>query len=307
MTRPPIMSALLALLLLPTLPLVSAAAKTDEHWYQIELVIFENRGSDNTTEVWSENPGKPDRDNAVELHYSSAVAAPSALPAATVGDNGADAAPASPSLSAENGDEPAAPEPYTLLPEEQLALNDDIERLNKSAEYQPLLHIAWRQPVPERGLGQPVLIDSRKLPLYTARIADTTATVEAHSDQPHSGTALPPPEALYEQGPDEIVTTINENFVTGTVSLTRGRYLHIGLDLLFERQPNSPQLFSFFGFGNAGDIPEEYRLTQQRRLRRGQLNYFDHPKFGVLAVVTAVDEDAETDEGAQTIPLKQLR
>jgi len=301
MTRSAIKSALFALLLLSALPLMPAAAATDEHWYQIELVIFENRGGDNTTEVWSENPGEPDVDNAVELRAATVPATADETGGATM-----PASPAVPSSSTVTGDEPPAAEPYTLLSEDQLTLNDDIERLNKSADYQPLLHIAWRQAVPERGHGQPVLVDSRKLPLYTARIADTTPTPDTDRDAPASGDG-PPPPALYEQGPDEIVTTINENFVTGTVMLTRGRYLHVGLDLLYERQPNSPQLFSFFGFGNAGDIPEEYRLTQERRLRRGQLNYFDHPKFGVLAVVTTVDEEAETDEGAQTIPLKQLR
>jgi hypothetical protein len=284
----PLLPALFALLLLPALPLMpAAAADTDEHWYQIELVIFEYTGSDKTTEVWSENPGEPDMDGAAELHKPQAPAD------RATADNGT-AAATSPSGA-------TAAEPYTLLPEDELALNDDIKRLNDSADYQPLIHIGWRQPAPERGRGRPVLIDSRKLPLYTAQIADTPADTAGAE----SGDALSPPD-LYEQGPDEIVTTINENFVTGTVTLTRGRYLHMGLDLLYEHQPNSPQLFSFFGFGNTGDIPEDYRLTQQRRVRRGELHYFDHPKFGVLAIVTAVDEDAEADEGAQTIPLKRL-
>ena len=79
----------------------------------------------------------------------------------------------------------------------------------------------------------------------------------------------------------------------------------MGLDLLYERQSNSPQLFSFFGFANTEDVPESYRLTQNRRLRRGEIHYFDHPKFGVLAMVTAVEAEPEDDDGeAQTIPLK---
>jgi len=58
----------------------------------------------------------------------------------------------------------------------------------------------------------------------------------------------------------------------GTIRLERGRYLHLYIDLaLFPRM------------GLTGTMP--IRLTQQRRVRKTELHYFDHPKFGVLATV----------------------
>jgi hypothetical protein len=68
-----------------------------------------------------------------------------------------------------------------------------------------------------------------------------------------------------------------ENFVagatgiTGTVALTRGRYLRLVLDLVWQ----SPQ------------DGKRYVLHEQRdRMRSGEKHYFDHPYFGVVAIVT---------------------
>lgn len=283
------LGGIVVLLSLVSAALPVRAADSDERWYQIELIVFENKNADDTTEVWSNDPGKPDLNNTIELHKGQSNTT------ATV--NGAsNTSPATQASAAA-----PATEPFTLLPDDQLALNDAVKRLEDSRDYQPLLHIGWRQPVPERNNGQPVLIDSRKLLLYTARIANDTPP----ADQGTTDSATQNPPAVDDQGPDEIVTTINENFVSGTLTLTRGRYLHMGLDLLYQRQPNSPQFFSFFGFGSGEATPELYRMTQSRRMRRGEVHYFDHPKFGVLAMVTAVENDGEDEDGeAQTIPLK---
>lgn len=318
----PRLLAVLVLLIPLIMPLKQAiAADSDERWYQVELIIFENKDVDSGTETWSNDPGKPDLGNAIELHKEQPMVVqtePSPTDPDAVQNTDVTATTPTPLSTAAETGTPEAPgeQPFTLLPEDQLAMNDIVKRLDDdSRDYHPLLHIGWRQPVPERDNGQPILIDSRKLLLYTARIANddqTMAPGQAVNDgsSASAGPDLSAPPNLDNQGPDEIVTTINENFVSGTLTLTRGRYLHMGLDLIYERQPNSPQLFSFFGFGNAEDVPEIYRLMQSRRLRRGEIHYFDHPKFGVLAMVTAVEINSDEDEedgSAQTIPLKPLR
>ncbi|NGP52801.1 CsiV family protein [Thioalkalivibrio sp. XN8] len=58
----------------------------------------------------------------------------------------------------------------------------------------------------------------------------------------------------------------------GTVSLTRGRFLHLGLDLQWQPGPSL-----------------EAEMTQRRRIRSGEEHYFDHPRLGVLALVQPVD------------------
>ncbi len=59
--------------------------------------------------------------------------------------------------------------------------------------------------------------------------------------------------------------------ITGTVTLTRGtRLLHLGLDLTYQAPDG-----------------QRYVLREQRPMRRsGEKHYFDHPHFGVIALVT---------------------
>lgn len=57
--------------------------------------------------------------------------------------------------------------------------------------------------------------------------------------------------------------------LAGQVILSRGHYLHLTLDLVY--QANNPQ---------------PYVLRQSRRMKSGEKHYFDHPAFGVIALVT---------------------
>lgn len=70
--------------------------------------------------------------------------------------------------------------------------------------------------------------------------------------------------------------------LTGNISLTAGRFLHLGMDL---------ELRSEFGL--------EAVLHQQRRIRPRTDQYFDHPHIGVVAVVTPVEAD---DDAGQSEP-----
>lgn len=58
--------------------------------------------------------------------------------------------------------------------------------------------------------------------------------------------------------------------VTGRAALARGRYLHLTLDLTY--QP-------------AGE-ETRYVLKQTRRMRSTEIHYIDHPRFGVVALIT---------------------
>ncbi len=62
--------------------------------------------------------------------------------------------------------------------------------------------------------------------------------------------------------------------LTGQVALSRGRYLHLTLDLVYS--PPSA----------TGEPSERYVLQQSRRMRSNERHYIDHPKFGVVAVIT---------------------
>ncbi len=56
--------------------------------------------------------------------------------------------------------------------------------------------------------------------------------------------------------------------VSGTIRMYRNRYLHIDADLLF------------------GASSGRYRIKESRRMRSRELHYLDHPRFGMLIVIT---------------------
>jgi hypothetical protein len=66
--------------------------------------------------------------------------------------------------------------------------------------------------------------------------------------------------------------------LSGTVFLERGQWLHLGMSLTYAMAA-PPQ-----GLGAAPDTP--FTLNESRRVRFYERSYFDHPAFGVIALVT---------------------
>ena len=73
-----------------------------------------------------------------------------------------------------------------------------------------------------------------------------------------------------------------ESDLIGTMKFYQSRYLHIELELLF-RDRSSTMVSSTDG---AVAVPNVYRISEHRRVRSLEVNYFDHPNFGALVQVT---------------------
>ncbi|MGH8258259.1 MAG: CsiV family protein [Steroidobacteraceae bacterium] len=69
--------------------------------------------------------------------------------------------------------------------------------------------------------------------------------------------------------------------ITGTASLELGQFLHLALDLRYTMSDPPAGLSA-----PPGTV---FVLDQSHRVRLRERNYFDHPAFGVIAVVTAGD------------------
>ncbi len=73
--------------------------------------------------------------------------------------------------------------------------------------------------------------------------------------------------------------------LSGQVGLEQGRYLHLNLDLSWTpADPPAALLGRRMDPGTAG--PVTFKLKQKRRVRPFEQHYFDHPAFGVIAMVT---------------------
>jgi peptidoglycan-binding protein CsiV len=66
--------------------------------------------------------------------------------------------------------------------------------------------------------------------------------------------------------------------LSGTVFLERGQYLHLGMALSYS--PADPPA------GIAAAPGSMFNLSESRRIRFYERNYYDHPGFGVIALVT---------------------
>ena len=92
----------------------------------------------------------------------------------------------------------------------------------------------------------------------------------------------------------------------------KGRYLHTDIDIFLAEQFQEDEILSFeesyntnaniegYLFNNTGqelqkksllnlqkeELMPVFQLKESRRLRSGEINYFDHPKFGLLILIT---------------------
>ncbi len=152
---------------------------------------------------------------------------------------------------------------FVLHLEDELTMTDVASRLERLDVYRPVMHFAWTQVTrPEE--------ETRPIDLY----------------------ALAEPPAGLE----------------GTFKLYLSRYLHLVVDLSLEQQPgfadpvaiDEPVSVYSDGRARAGfDVlppaPVRFRINEDRIFKSGDLRYFDHPKFGVLAQITRVEEPEDED------------
>jgi hypothetical protein len=152
--------------------------------------------------------------------------------------------------------------PFQLVPltEDEFLLGGALRKFELLDAYETIMHFGWTQPAfPEE---------------------ETPAIDIALLGEPPEGLA-------------------------GTFTLYLSRYLHLVVDVALD----APEQFEeeviddddFFSFGDArrryGDaadaLPIRFTIQDDRIFKNGDLRYFDHPRFGVLAKITRVEEPEE--------------
>jgi hypothetical protein len=159
----------------------------------------------------------------------------------------------------------------SLLEPAQYTMRDIYRKLQTLDAYKPILHTAWTQTTVEKELTPPIRL--RMLGNAPLRL-------------------------------------------DGYLTLYLSRYLHLVVDLALDGGPSAQ---SYTGNAAASteassqggyvysDKPDlqpstvRYRIFEDRIFKSGDLRYFDHPKFGVLAKVTR-DESAESNAHQNVVP-----
>jgi hypothetical protein len=145
----------------------------------------------------------------------------------------------------------SAADGMTPLPENALRLQGVYQVLARSKDYQPLLHVGWRQ----QGLGR------------------EQAPAVAIPAEWAPGQEEPP--ALYG-----LIKVYKERFLHAVVDLRHQ---------LADAQQGTAQIQAADGSMVAIAPPPAIVHQQERRMRSGELHYLDHPSLGVLIQVTPVE------------------
>jgi hypothetical protein len=240
--------------------LVCAAPVTDdfgdldeERWFQVELIVFVHRaGEPLDAEQWPAIEGVTLPTSMVDLRLPETRSRPNTSLTASVA--------------------------YPLLDAGKLQLANTAAALRRSSRYQPLLHVAWRQPTVDAEHAVPVrLYDGMADPLSKTGVT----------------TGPPNPQLV------------------GTVRVSVTRYLHLKADLLY-RIPVTQRLavpLSDLDLWHDRPFPSlqesqgpAYQLTEwqairgfplqeSRRMRSKVVHYLDSPFLGIVALITPVEQD----------------
>jgi hypothetical protein len=157
-----------------------------------------------------------------------------------------------------------------LLGKDDYTMNGIYDKLVKLEAYEPLVRAGWTQPTYER---------------------EVTASI------PLATLAKSPP------------------WLDGELTLYLGRYLHLVVDLTMDADRSTEDAgestsgaltFSDtsdqnrYGqintYGNLLQPPVHYRIFEDRIMKNGDIRYFDHPKFGVIAKTTRFEEPEDEEK-----------
>ena len=268
--------------LLLGLALNCAHAQDDLDWYEVELLVFKYL----------------DAPAIASEHWPTTAGAPDWHGTRHFIDG--------PAVTAQK-----QPNAYALLPNNVQQLNSVRDTLERKSGYAPMLHMAWRQIVPTRKQPDRIYLssDANATPAASRTVAPSSATVNMDTfSQNTFSNHWNPAEAVAE--------------VEGVFTVSRGRYLHVNLDLVWTpreqdlipamsamAQPATPFQTALSGFDvdTLGDpneaAPRQFRIQANRRMRSGEIHYLDHPMLSALVLFTPYTPPEPEVSDAEILPI----
>ncbi len=173
-----------------------------------------------------------------------------------------------PETAADAESEPLPDIEFSLLAEEDYQLGEIYRRMRRLDVYEPVMHFGWTQATWPQ---------------------EQTEAIALHRF------ARPPAD------------------LDGTLTLYLSRYLHLVVDLALQAprvasvsrdemagpagERTVGELLAYIDDDDRAPLSTYYRIQEDRILKNGELRYYDHPKFGVLAKVTRVEQLDEDQSG----------
>lgn len=178
---------------------------------------------------------------------------------------------------------------YQFLAHDQFKLATSIAKLKKNPRYEVLLHTSWRQPAIDLKDETAVFVfEGMTEPEHPVDPLPATGT-DASAAQARAGdTGNPDPRAPR---------------FSGTVKLALGQYLHVALDLFYRKEMSRVGSVDASGKEvlTSHNALQSFHLSEIRRIKGGEVNYFDHPVFGALVLVASAEKNKAGDVEKETV------
>lgn len=299
---------------------VVAAKKSDEKWYEVEIIVFaQDLASNYDSETWQNKPGFPNIQNNTE-HFT----------------------PAELMLTDDIDKFPDYLVQPGFDPERKDTLDKYAQKLINSSKYKLLIHRSWRQTLKTHKVyltdtpnTDPIDVNKSTLPadelseqksdeekLLQALLEEEKNFSQPLSQLPFFISELDEIQPLEEvRGlPESKNTPLSyegppQHLVYGNFTLSKGRHLHMDIDFIYRGEPYTPELNEpsneeQFPMGadnqleeapiQTPDMPEElsgiipkdkppiagFRIKDSKRVRLGRIYYSDHPLFGVIVRIS---------------------
>ncbi len=154
---------------------------------------------------------------------------------------------------------------YNISPKESWNLNQEQSTLEKLPEYKVILHMAWIQPLVNKE-------NSRYVHILGGQAFDNNGN-EIRITQED---ILWDPEDKYWA-------------VDGSIRVSEGRYLQMDMNIYITQPIDSIPEYIKSQMNPVGALNLlSFKVQQNRKIHLNQLNYFDHPVFGVLLSVKKI-------------------
>ncbi|MGR5119116.1 peptidoglycan binding protein CsiV [Vibrio astriarenae] len=182
----------------------------------------------------------------------------------------------------------------TLLPTSSYELNPQADDLRRHAGFSVLLHTAWRQD--DRGRASAPVFKIKGGKDYSGSfMPDGSVYSDELVESPVDGVieeSVASP--LYELDGKLQIYVQHYLFADAQFDLKRPSVREVVVETTDYAQPSEEQLDDNVVAGNMQQIEyttevekflKSYRLDQKRRMRSGEIHYFDHPLMGMIIQV----------------------
>ncbi len=171
---------------------------------------------------------------------------------------------------------------FTLAPTEEI--QNIALQLEASSRYRFIQHFTWQQPGLAEEFSRSIQIKlGEEETLYLPKDREEGDTlVKAVNPDPYE--VLDVSQNLIHQ--EIALESVLSTKLAGTLRISLGKYLHIDTNLV---------LINANSDGSA-------RMRISRRMRSREIHYLDNPEFGLLVLITPVEEPPVLEEPIESIP-----